>query len=88
MKIFNNSNVQSVMKAYGKSAPKAENKTSMSIPSDKVEISSEGREYQLAMDSLKNVSDVREEEVSELKSQVEDGSYGPSAEDILEKLFQ
>ncbi len=42
--------------------------------SDKVEISSFGRDYQIAKQAVANASDIREDKVAEARVQIADGS--------------
>lgn len=88
MKIQSNPNIQSVMKAYGKTAPKAKKAEGKKFEEDKIEISSQAREIQVAMKALKDVPDVREEKVNEIRAQIKNGTYKPSSEDVAEKLLE
>lgn len=76
------------MKAYGKTAPKAKKAEGMKFEEDKIEISSQAREIQVAMKALKEVPDVREEKVNEIRAQIKNGTYKPSSEDVAEKLLE
>jgi len=87
MKIVGNTNVQSVMKAYGKNVGKTKKTEGIKFESDKIEISQEAHDFQVAMKAFKDLPDVREDKVSELKEQVNSGSYKPSSEDVMNKLL-
>jgi len=90
MKISNQmnvQNVQNVLKTYGKQVKKSESVDKSAFANDKVEISSEAREIQIARKALSDVPEVRSEKVNELKSQIASGNYKPSASDIVDKLF-
>ncbi|MDD6340036.1 MAG: flagellar biosynthesis anti-sigma factor FlgM [Butyrivibrio sp.] len=54
--------------------------------SDKIEISSFGRELQIAKQAVKAAPDVREDKVAEMKAKIASGNYDVSAEDLAEKL--
>lgn len=56
--------------------------------SDKVEISSFGKDIQIAKQAVKNASDVREDKVAEIKNSIAKGTYNVSYEDFAEKLVQ
>ncbi len=60
----------------------------MKFEEDKIEISSQAREIQVAMKALKEVPDVREEKVNEIRAQIKNGTYKPSSEDVAEKLLE
>ena len=87
MKIQGNPNIQSIMKAYGKTAHKAKKTEGQKFEKDKIEISSQAREIQVAMKALKETPEVREAKVNEIKAQIKNGTYNPSAEDVAEKLL-
>lgn len=89
MKIDVNSviNIQKVNKAYGKNVAKTQKTSGVQLPSDKIEISSEARDVQVAMNAIKDVPDERTELVNKLKAQIKDGTYNPSAEDVAEKML-
>lgn len=84
---LNVQNVQNVLKTYGKNVKQTESVEKSSFVNDKVEISSEAREIQIARKALSEVPDVRSEKVEALKGQIASGNYKPSAEDIVDKLL-
>jgi len=86
MRIQNNPSIQQIMKAYGKSSPKTSKVEGTKFEEDKIEISTQAREIQVAMKALKKLPEVREEKVSQLRSQIQNGTYRPTAEDVIEKL--
>ncbi len=88
MKIVNNVSIQSVAKAYQKTAAQSEKKTASSFETDKIEISQEARIQQAAMKAVKQLPDVREAKVAEIKQQIQDGVYKPTADQIMEKMLQ
>lgn len=88
MKINGNIGVQSVVKAYQNNAPKVDKKPTAGFETDKIEISDEARIQQAAMKAAKQLPEVREDKVAELKQQIKDGTYRPTADQILEKMFQ
>jgi len=88
MKIQSNPNIQKIMKAYGKTPPKAKKAEGMKFEEDKIEISTQAKEIQVAMKALKDLPEVREDKVNEIRAQIKDGSYKPSSEDVAEKLLE
>lgn len=88
MKINSNIGVQNVVKAYQNSSPKIEKKSSVSYESDKIEISEEAKLQQAAMTAAKQLPEIREDVVNSLKQQIKDGTYRPTADQIVEKMFQ
>ena len=55
---------------------------------DKVSISSIGKDMKTAKDALKASPDVRADLVNSVKSRVQDGTYNVSAESFADKLLQ
>ncbi|WAM33062.1 flagellar biosynthesis anti-sigma factor FlgM [Caldicellulosiruptor morganii] len=55
---------------------------------DKLEISSEARDFQTILNAIKSTPDIREEKVNEIKSKIESGTYSVSAKDVVEKLIR
>ncbi len=56
--------------------------------SDEVQISSMGKEIQVAKQAVANSSDIREELVAPLKSSVQSGNYDVNVESFADKLFE
>ena len=54
---------------------------------DEVQISSFGRDYQIAKQAVADASDIREEKVAEVAARVNSGKYEVSAEDFASKLL-
>jgi negative regulator of flagellin synthesis FlgM len=55
---------------------------------DKVEISSEARDFQAILNAIKQTPDVREEKVNEIKKKIDSGTYNVSGKDVVEKLIR
>jgi negative regulator of flagellin synthesis FlgM len=54
----------------------------VSLGKDKVELSGKSAEFSKLVDQLKQLPDVRQDRVNELKQKIASGNYDPSAEDI------
>lgn len=87
MKIGNSINIQNVMKCYNKTTANVKKQDKVSLSPDKIEISDAAKEYQVAMKAFKQLPEVREDLVNEIKQQIKEGSYKPSSEDIAKKLL-
>lgn len=55
---------------------------------DEVQISSFGRDYQIAKQAVADASDIREDKVAELAGSVRSDSYQVSAQDFAAKLLE
>ena len=62
--------------------------TRTSHATDKVEISSFGRDMQIAKQAVANSPDVRTDKVEQLKSQIKNGTYNVDADSFAEMLLQ
>ena len=55
---------------------------------DEVQISSFGRDYQIAKQAVADASDIREDKVAEVAAKVNSGSYDVSMDDFANKLLE
>ena len=87
MKIYNNPNVNKVMRKYQKNVDKTNKSNKANFKEDKLEISSGAREFQLAMSAAKKLPDVRQEKVDAVKREMAKGKYNPTANEIAKKML-
>ncbi len=87
MKINYTPQVIRSVKNYKKQVSKTESAKAKSMKSDKIEISSSAKEFQVAFSELKKMPEIREAKVSALKEQVQNGSYKVDAEKIAEYIL-
>ena len=66
---------------------KAQETNSASAARDEVQISSFGRDYQIAKQAVAEASDIREDRVAELKSSIKSGNYNVDTGDFASKLL-
>lgn len=57
-------------------------------PYDKIQISSIGRDFQVAKAAVNSSSDVREDKIAPVKAAIKNGTYHVSGESFAEKLLQ
>ncbi len=60
--------------------------TENAVPREKVNLSAAARDIQQLRNVISGLPDIREDKVQELKSRIEQGSYGVSGEKIAEKI--
>ena len=78
-----------VQQLYNKNSTKQLKKeTSSSRFSDQLQISSMGKDIQIAKQAVAGAADVREDLVASIKSQIEDGTYSVDSTSLAEKLYQ
>ena len=76
MKIYSSTVVQNVYQAYGKNKTnKAQKSGEIGRPGFDIQISNRGKDYQFAVDKLKQVPDVRVDKVNTIKQSIENGTY-------------
>lgn len=56
--------------------------------SDAFEISQAGKDYQTAVQAVKEVSDVREDKVNRIKEQLASGTYNVTGEEFAERMVE
>ncbi len=67
---------------------KATKTSSTSMGVDEVQISSFGRDYQVAKKAVAEASDIREDKVAEMKSKYSSGDYQVDTDDFASKLLE
>lgn len=67
---------------------KAQETNSASAGRDEVQISSFGRDYQIAKQAVAEASDIREDRVAQLKESVNSGNYNVEVNDFANRLLQ
>lgn len=86
MRIEAYNQVAQVYQATGSTKNKSVN--TVSAGRDEVQISSFGRDYQIAKQAVAEASDIREDRVAELKASVNSGNYSVSVNDFAKKLLE
>lgn len=77
-----------VNQIYQASKPRAASRSSKSDSSDKLEISSLGKDYQVARKASSEASDIREDKVKDIMERMKAGTYNVSVEDVAENLAE
>ena len=77
-----------VAQLYNKNKTVKAQKTDVtSAARDEVQISSFGRDYQIAKQAVAEASDIREDRVAEMKTKLESNNYQVDTEDFASKLL-
>jgi negative regulator of flagellin synthesis FlgM len=76
-----------VSQLYGANGVKKTSAPVKTAATDKVEISSFGRELQIAKQAVKESPDIRQDKVSDLKNQINNGTYNVSPESFAQKIL-
>ncbi|MEW9123759.1 MAG: flagellar biosynthesis anti-sigma factor FlgM [Thermotaleaceae bacterium] len=87
MKISNNPSIQKVVNSYKKNIEGASKGEKLKQGKDKVEISEEARSFQVALNAFKKLPDIRNERVEEISKKIHSGNYNPSAEEVVNSIF-
>lgn len=88
MKVNLTPQINQVMKTYQKQIERTEKAGPAAMARDKIEISDQARDFQTAMKAFKELPDVRQGKVEELRSQMESGQYKPSSEAVADKIME
>lgn len=64
------------------------NKSSKLGKRDELKLSNEAKDFQIAMEAIKKVPDIRKDKVDAIKSQINSGTYHVDSGKIVEKIFQ
>lgn len=81
------SNISQVYKTYEAKPITASKKVSNTSNKDKVNVSDEAREFQIAFKAALSSQSIREDKVQNIQKQIDNGSYNVSAEDIANKIM-
>lgn len=76
-----------VNQVYQANKPKQVTKTNATSRMDQVQISSFGRDLQVAKQAVKGAADVREDVTAPIKQSINNGTYNVSNEDFASKLL-
>jgi len=77
-----------VSQIYSSKKPTSINKTSKTMGRDQVQISSFGKDIQVAKQAVANASDIRSDVTEPIKSAIASGSYQVSGDDFASKLME
>lgn len=76
-----------VNQVYQANKPKQVSQVGKTSKMDQVQISSFGKDLQVAKQAVKNAPDVREDVTAPIKSSINNGTYNVSNEDFANKLL-
>lgn len=82
--------IQQVLKQYGENTKVRKSDKTSAAPmqqKDSVVLSKQGLDIQQMQKALKDIPDVREEKVQEVKEQIRSGNYNVSGEEIAEQIL-
>ncbi|OPY14011.1 MAG: Anti-sigma-28 factor, FlgM [Syntrophus sp. PtaB.Bin075] len=63
-----------------------DNRSAISMPQEKVELSDAVKEIQQIKNTVDNIPDIREDKVTALKNQIDNSTYNVNAEEVAEKM--
>ncbi|WP_026479005.1 flagellar biosynthesis anti-sigma factor FlgM [Alkaliphilus transvaalensis] len=90
MKIHNNHSIAKAMKVYNTSNKNNNVEAGQKVQQakDQLELSENAKEFQVAMKAFKNLPEVREEKIKELKEKIQQGSYTVSGKEVADKIIE
>ncbi len=86
MRINNSISIQNAYKNYSNNVKNVQ-KPAKAEKVDKLNISQSAKDYQIAMDAFKNLPEVRQQKVENIKNQINLGQYKPSTDEIVDKIM-
>ena len=84
---MNINKVDKILQVYNTQSIKKVESSKKNGKKDELKLSNKAMEYQLAVNSLKNVPEIRKDKVEKLKSEISAGTYKVDGEKIVEKMF-
>lgn len=88
-----NSNFEKILGIYKKQGVQSKKASKTSgikgvSKGDKIELSHEARDLQVALQTVKQVPDIREDKVGEIKAKISTGAYNVSAKEVADKIAE
>lgn len=80
--------VKKLDQVYQKASAKSNLKSTKLNSSDKIEISTLGRDLQVAKKAVNEADDIRWDRVNEIKQRMQSGTYNVSAEEVADKMVE
>lgn len=77
-----------VQQLYNTQKPSRTQKSTQTSFSDKLQISTMGKDIQTAKSALANTSDIREDKIAGIKAAIQDGTYEVSGASFADKLLE
>ena len=77
-----------VQQLYNTQKPNRTQKSAQTSFSDKLQISTMGKDIQTAKSALANTSDIREDKIADIKAAIQDGTYEVSNASFADKLLE
>lgn len=87
MRVLSSNSTVKMLNTYKNSGAKHHNGVKSSISRDKIEISSQARDMQVAFQSLNHVSDIREDKVLAIIERIQTGNYEINSNVIAKKMM-
>lgn len=80
--------IKKLDQVYQKASAKSNLKSTKLNSSDKIEISTLGRDLQVAKKAVNEADDIRWDRVNEIKQRMQSGTYNVSAEEVADKMVE
>lgn len=84
---MNINKVDKILQVYNTQSIKKVESSKKNGKKDELKLSNKAMEYQIAVNSLKNVPEIRKDKVEKLKSEISAGTYKIDGEKIVEKML-
>ncbi len=79
--------MDNAFKVYNKNQEVKKTENVKGKKEDKISISQDAKDYQFALEKIKNVDEIRVEKVNSLQRQIQAGTYNVSGNQIAEKMI-
>lgn len=76
-----------ISQVYGANGVKKTNQAARTSASDQLEISSFGRDLQVAKQAVADSPDIREDRVADVKNRIKSGTYNVTAEEFADHMI-
>lgn len=76
------------MKVYNNMSSNKVNANKNKMEKDNINLSERAKDYQFAMEKIKDLPDIRIDKVKDLKEKIQSGKYNVDGKKIVEKIFE
>lgn len=87
MRVIGNNMASKMLQVYKKQEVNKAQEPKKNIATDKIEISSQARDMQIAFQAINNTPDIREEKVRAIIEKIQSGNYEVNSTAIAKKMM-
>lgn len=80
--------VSQILDIYSSNQTRKAERTGKSDRKDVFSLSKEGKDFQIALNALSQVPEIREEKVQDIKQRIQSGNYNINVQELADKIVE